>query len=437
MMLPHIRLGSRMFLASAFAAALVVALVVVSQDEMTSASESVAESMDFSGYSMEPDVSTTMMSADAPSSFLSQTDAFSGGGESWSDGGLEQAAQRELRADLSQVTTEQSLSEVPEDNFLSSSPASDVGFPQEPQQEASVFGEIDPMKVDPMQVDPMSVDPLKLQPMPGWTAQRKPDTALLSPVVEEKKPRFTTQEADALVRAGPYSAAVAQELNVLRTKGAKAAYRAAALHAKTQVSISAAKRAEALAKVIAAERAGTLVQPPKQEPAVVQSSVKAEPDSRTKELASKVKELRSRNAREEKELQAEHEKLSATTESLKAKETSYRSELTNLETRVQKDHETKANSYNKMLEQINEKKNKLQQKVAQGHVQAGVLSEVHVSSGAGQKGRCRSSERSLRMVTNGQFRMGGWSQLPIRHHLCRFHRSTAHSHSQAISKLVD
>merc|ERR1739848_780193 len=99
------------------------------------------------------------------------------------------------------------------------------------------------------------------------------------------------------------------------------------MDAKVHVSIAAAKRAEALAKVLAAERVQRRGRHSAQKQAAVGGTVTSESDSHANELARKVHELRSRNARDEAALHTAktHDvKLEETTASLKAQANSYK-----------------------------------------------------------------------------------------------------------------
>merc|ERR1719506_1623501 len=90
-----------------------------------------------------------------------------------------------------------------------------------------------------------------------WNQQQQQSIMPISssPNLVQGAAKYTSQEEQALTRQGPATAAVSSEMNALRTMGAKAAFHQAESDAKNNLSIAAAKRAEALAKVIAMEKA--------------------------------------------------------------------------------------------------------------------------------------------------------------------------------------
>merc|ERR1711871_1816256 len=249
----RIRIGSRASIACAIAALSVVAIVLVAREDLSVLDQtSVAESVD-----------TQMFPSDgfgAPTWVASNNDNYNpiGSMQMGEDDGLEDvitSVNNHISSD--DGSGGESAAYLPPQGNVQ-------GYDtQVPQMDFANQGTENYM-ADPFapvvgggeSTQPYDTTPLSPPSVTGAGTDFQPTEMINSADTarnEQPKAQYTPAEAKALTGDGRHTVAETAELHALQHQGAATAYQKAVIDAKKNLSISAAKRAEALAKVIAAE----------------------------------------------------------------------------------------------------------------------------------------------------------------------------------------
>lgn len=196
---------------------------------------------------------------------------------------------------------------------------------------------------------PMAMESTAVQP----DAQAMPNMGTPKMVMDQGA-LYTPAEANAL--SGQNTASAAQELNTLENSGAAAAFHQAEVDAKAHLSIAAAKRAEALAKVMATEKASVPPQGVHYAQLKQTLKAKARSDARVSELSQKVNRYRHDSmtkTNEERQMQVKLAKENNQLESTSAKEatleaetSTYQKRLADLETQIKAEQNAKLKAQN-------------------------------------------------------------------------------------------